>query len=132
MISADGSEGELQFFQSCFRGRRVLVTGAFGFIGSAIVRRLVAAGAELRLLRRTPRAGDEAHGMEGAIVGDVRDRATWERALPGIDTVFHLAAQTSTMASERDPELDYAVNAEATRTMLEECRRLGSSPTVLF
>jgi nucleoside-diphosphate-sugar epimerase len=131
MISAGGTEDELERISSHFRGRTVLVTGAFGFIGTALVRRLSAADADLRLLRRGPRAGS-GPGCLTAILGDVTERETWERVLPGVDTVFHLAGQTSTKASDRDPELDFRVNAVATWTMLDVCRRLGGRPTVLL
>lgn len=132
MTSANGSEGETERFASHFRDRRVLVTGAFGFIGSALVRYLATAGADLRLLRRGPSSDGQSSSPGTTVFGDVRERVTWERALPDIDTVFHLAAQTSTMASERDPELDYEINTEATRKLLEGCWRLGTRPTVIF
>ncbi|HEX2095214.1 MAG TPA: NAD-dependent epimerase/dehydratase family protein [Longimicrobiaceae bacterium] len=80
--------------------RNVLVTGGAGFVGSHLVDALVARGDRVRILdnldpqvhgperRRPPWLSDEAE----LIVGDVRDRDAWDRALRGVDTIFHLAA----------------------------------------
>lgn len=78
---------------------RILVTGGAGFIGSHTVDRLLQKGHRVRILDNlTPPVHHD--GQLPAYVpreaefmrGDVRDRATWERALENIDTVFHFAA----------------------------------------
>jgi nucleoside-diphosphate-sugar epimerase len=130
--AAGGTQGETELISAHFRERVVLVTGAFGFIGSAVVARLAAAGADIRLLRRSRPSGDEAGHVATTIYGDVTELDTWDHALPGVDTVFHLAAQTSTKLSEHDPGLDYRANVEGTRNMLDVCRRLGSRQSILF
>ncbi|MCX0247620.1 NAD-dependent epimerase/dehydratase family protein [Streptomyces drozdowiczii] len=78
---------------------RVLVTGGAGFIGSEIVRGLTSAGHEAVVLdallpsAHGPAAQRPAGGDDGRlIVGDVRDRATVDRALYGVDAVCHQAA----------------------------------------
>ena len=70
-----------------------LVTGATGFVGAALVRRLLAEGAPVRVLAR-PRANRRLlEGLPVEIaVGDLTDPRTLDRAVGGCDSVFHLAA----------------------------------------
>ena len=80
---------------------KVLVTGGAGFIGSHTVDALLARGHEVRILDnlqkpvhlkgRPPWIPDEAE----FVLGDVRDKAEWERCLKGVDAIFHLAAAQS-------------------------------------
>jgi len=76
-------------------GRKVLVTGGTGFIGSALIRSLVGRGAQVRCLDNnsrgaTDRLGDVFERIE-LLVGDVRDPATVARAARGMESVCHLA-----------------------------------------
>src|SRR4051794_9084039 len=78
--------------------RTALVTGGAGLIGSPIVDGARAAGGDVRTLdtlrRQPPREGnpDGVPGGADFTGGDARNRRTWERALDGIDIVFHQAA----------------------------------------
>lgn len=73
----------------------ILVTGATGFVGSALVRQLLAEGAAVRVLRRSTSAldllGDSAADVEHAL-GDVTDADSVYRATEGVETVYHVAA----------------------------------------
>ena len=69
-------------------GRTVLVTGGAGFVGHHLVRALLVRQCRVRVLDHRPA---DTEGVEG-IQGDVREPATWARALAGVDIVFHLAA----------------------------------------
>lgn len=79
---------------------KVLVTGGAGFIGSHTVDRLLASGHEVRILDALRPPVHDDSGLPKyvptdhaeVVLGDVRDRATWEQALMGVDAVFHLAA----------------------------------------
>lgn len=89
--------------------RRYLVTGGAGFIGSAIVRRLLADGASVRVLddhsRGSPRRlADVANDIE-ALSGDVRDSAAVEKACAGVDSVIHLASVNGTEFFYSKPEV---------------------------
>ncbi len=84
------------------RNATVLVTGATGFVGSAVARALEARGAKLRVLVRpsSPRTNIDGLNAEVAM-GDVRDPAAMERALQGCRYLFHVAADYRLWA--RDP-----------------------------
>src|SRR4051794_20581500 len=85
---------------------KVLITGGAGLIGSALARRLVSSGADVRLLDNfDPHGGGNLANLDGireaaaTTIGDVRDAETIREALRGCDLVFNLAAQTSHMGS---------------------------------
>jgi dTDP-L-rhamnose 4-epimerase len=79
---------------------KVLVTGGAGFIGSHTVDRLLASGHEVRILDALRPPVHDGSGLPKyvptdhaeVVLGDVRDRATWEQGLMGVDAVFHFAA----------------------------------------
>ena len=79
--------------------QKALVTGAAGFIGSHVVRELLAENVEVRCLIRP---GESTRNLDGLdvemLTGDILDAATVEKNLAGVDTVFHLAAIYSTPA----------------------------------
>jgi CDP-glucose 4,6-dehydratase len=113
-----------------WRDRPVLVTGATGLLGGWLVRRLVHLGAHVICLVRdwVPQSRFEMTGLVNQVTlinGDVRDQAVLERALGEyeIDTVFHLAAQTTVGVANRNPVSTFETNIQGTWTLLEACRR---------
>lgn len=109
--------------------RRVLVTGASGFVGTALARELVASGAFVVALVRSSDPGREllreADVRRGVIVsGEVESFWTLERAISTheIDTVFHLAAQSLVGVANRFPLQTFESNVRGTYTLLEACR----------
>lgn len=103
---------------------RDLVTGATGFTGRRLARHLAASGRQVRALVRDPaRAADlAAAGIELA-AGDIRDRAAVERAMAGVEVVYHVAAVYRQAAV---PEETYrAVNATAAGTIVEAAAAAG-------
>ncbi len=109
--------------------KSVLVTGAFGNIGSHVVQHVLAAGHRVVAADlKTPQTEKVAAGL-GATVdvvwGNICDPDYWARALGGIDVVIHLAAVIPPLADTR-PELAIAVNQTAT---LELIRQMELSPT---
>ena len=103
-------------------GRRVLVTGATGALGPEVVAALVAAGATLRTLQRTPTS---AHGIEPR-VGDLTMLDTLHPALDGIDIVIHLAGLLH--ITNPPPSLADAyrrVNDEGTANLVRACEAAG-------
>lgn len=115
-----------------WQGRRVLVTGAGGFIGSHLVERLVAAGADVRALvhyrssgsREWLNASQPDREVE-FIAGDVRDVESVKRAIDGIDTVFHLAALIGIPYSYLAARSYVDVNIGGTLNVLQVARDTG-------
>ena len=84
------------------------MTGGAGFIGSALVRRLVTDGHHVRVLddlsRGTPRRLEDLAGRIDLVAGDVRDPAAVRRACDGVDLVWHLASVNGTRLFYEEPE----------------------------
>src|SRR5262245_30286130 len=97
----------------------VLVTGASGFIGTALLPRLAAAGHCLRVLCRRPLLGGPPR-VE-VVLGDLVDERSVATAVDGADAVVHLGAATS--AGRVDPALAYRVNVGGATTLIDACRR---------
>ncbi len=95
---------------------RALVTGAGGFLGTALVRALVARGDRVRALVRRPAAALDLAGVE-LVTGDATDPATLRSAVRGQELVFHLAG----VRRATDPAEFLRVNAGSTRALLEAC-----------
>jgi dihydroflavonol-4-reductase len=97
----------------------VLVTGASGFLGWHIARRLLARGERVRALVRSTSRLRELDGVE-TVTGDLRDRASLDRAVAGCGVVYHAAADYRLWAAE--PRELYDSNVQGTRNLLEAAR----------
>lgn len=101
-----------------------LVTGAPGFLGSHITGQLRAAGVRVRAMAMADEPLDGIAGLDVEVVrGDVLHREDVERAVDGVDTVFHAAAIYESWAP--DPGPMYRVNLSGTFNVLEAARRAG-------
>jgi dihydroflavonol-4-reductase len=101
---------------------KTLLTGGSGFLGSAIARQLNRRGDDLRLALRESSNTENLEGLEFERVKcDLVERRAVRRALKGVDRVFHTAGLTSLKPA--DAERLFEVNVEATRILLEECKR---------
>ncbi len=105
-------------------GMTALVTGASGFVGSAVVRALLARGVGVRALVRaaSPRGNLDGLGV-ATFTGDIRDGASMAQALAGCDLLFHVAADYRLWA--RDPSEIERTNIEGTRTVMQAARAAG-------
>ena len=115
---------------SFWRDRPVFVTGGTGLVGVWLIRRLVEAGADVVCLVRdwVPQSElVQSRLIEKVKVarGDVRDQALIERVLGEfeVDTVIHLAAQTTVPVANRNPVSTFETNIAGTWSLLEACRR---------
>jgi dihydroflavonol-4-reductase len=96
-----------------------LVTGASGFVGWHIARKLLERGCRVRVLVRTTSRLRELEGVETA-TGDLRDAGSLRRAVEGCDVVFHAAADYRLWA--REPKELYESNVDGTRNLLAAAR----------
>lgn len=110
-------------------GRRVLVTGGSGFIGSGLVKALVKSGASVRVLddnsRGAPRRLTEVEKDIEFIGGDVRDPQAVEAAARGMDEIHHLAFVNGTEFFYSAPELVLEVGVKGMVNVLDACRKHG-------
>ena len=106
----------------------ILLTGATGNIGSAVLRRLTAKGERVRCLVRDPRRlGAERVRVQIAL-GDLADPASFRNALRGVDTVVHLAAAIRDQPRASIEEL----NAVATFRLVQAAERARTSRFIFF
>lgn len=120
-------------------GRRVLVTGGLGFIGSNLAIDLVAQHAQVTIVD-LPRLGFGGHykniaAIEGQVEiheVDVRDDLHMEHLIADNEVIFCLAGQVSHSRSMAEPLLDLDLNCRSPLAMLEMCRRANRSARIVF
>lgn len=122
---------------SDWQGRRVLVTGAYGFLAGHLIEALLGQKAEVvGLVRDCPAESYlQLRGLDSRITrvsGDITDLDACRRAVNEheIEVVFHLAAQAIVGLANRSPYSTFESNIRGTYTLLEACRELktGNSP----
>jgi nucleoside-diphosphate-sugar epimerase len=116
-------------------GARILVTGGSGFIGSGLVKALVGAGNQVRVLDNNSRGKpgrlkDVANDIE-LIAGDVRDADAVARAAEGMDEVHHLAFVNGTEFFYKAPELVLDVGVRGMINVIDACRQHGIGTLLL-
>jgi len=117
-----------------YEGKRVLVTGAAGFLASHVVDVLVEMGAEVRALddlsdgrlENLAESRDRIEFVEKSVV----ERDGLDDIVAGRDYVFHLAANALVPRSVEDPDHDFDVNVVGTRNVMESVRRTGAGRLV--
>jgi CDP-paratose 2-epimerase len=117
-----------------------LITGGAGFVGTNVADHLLRAGRRVRILDDLSRPGVEhnlrwlerRHPALDVLIGNVGDRDIVRRALSGVSSVFHLAAQVAVTTSLDEPLGDHEVNIGGTLHVLEEARRRRRPPAVIF
>ncbi|NLF30610.1 MAG: SDR family oxidoreductase [Planctomycetes bacterium] len=106
-----------------------LVTGGAGFIGCNLVRFLLDKGHDVVVVDNYATGKPEnlasVRDRITMIEGDIRDRATMDRAVRGVDAIFHEAALGSVPRSVEDPRTSHDVNVNGTLTVLEAARAAG-------
>jgi len=129
----------MEDYQQAFSGKRVLITGGLGFIGSNLAIRLVNMGAEVLLVDSLiPEYGGNLFNIRdiedqvGINISDVRDEHSMRYLVQGRDFLFNLAGQTSHLDSMNDPYTDLEINCRAQLSILEACRKHNPKISIVF
>ncbi len=118
-------------------GRRVLITGGEGFIGSNLAAACLAEGAIVRSLDvGLAGTGYDPRNLDGLdverLTGDIRDSKAVEAALDGVDLVFHCAATTAHGRSLKAPLENLSINAEGALVIFESVRAVNPTATLVY
>jgi len=126
-------------YRGFYRGRRVLITGGLGFIGSNLARELAALGAEILLIDSLlPDCGGNFFNLSGiedrvrVNIADIRQQTTMNYLVKDREVIFNLAGQVSHIDSMRDPHTDLEINCRSQLTILEACRQHNPGVKVVF
>jgi UDP-glucose 4-epimerase len=126
-------------YAGVFRGKKILITGGLGFIGSNLAHRLVALGAEILIVDSLILAygGNlfNVAGIEDRVrinIADVRDRSSMDYLVQGQDYLFNLAGQVSHLDSMKDPFTDLEINSRSQLSILESCRYNNPGVKIVF
>ena len=124
---------------AAFSGKRVLVIGGLGFIGSNLTRRLVELGAEVLLVDSLiPDYGGNLFNIadiEDQVrvnIADVRDEYGINYLVQSQDVIFNLAGQVSHLDSMRDPYTDLEINCRSQLYILEACRKYNPGVKIVY
>ena len=117
-----------------FANKKILITGASGFIGHALACELSSIDCSLirasRDKTKLPTLGGRAKVVDVEI--DYSDAAVWNGLVENIDTIFFLSAQTSSAEANKDPTGDFKHNVLPLLNLLETLKKIESQPTIVF
>lgn len=126
-------------YELVYRGRRVMITGGLGFIGSNLARRLVFLGADVMLVDSLiPQYGGNRRNIAGiqdevrVNIADIRTQPTMNFLVQEHDYIFNLAGQVSHLDSMTDPFTDLEINCRSQLSLLEACRHNNPAVKVIF
>lgn len=108
---------------------KVLVTGASGFVGSAIVAELLQHGHDVRIAVRRLEQAARFERASSAVIGDLSQPIDWSRHLDGIDALVHAAGLAHARTKTASQQL-FAVNVEATDRLMRTAKRAGVATAV--
>ncbi|MGC1375158.1 MAG: NAD-dependent epimerase/dehydratase family protein, partial [Anaerolineales bacterium] len=124
---------------AAFQGKRVLITGGLGFIGSNLARRLVGMGVEVCLIDflDSRYGGNFANiydfkNQARVVIADVRDQALMTGLVRDQDFLFNLAGQISHLGSIQDPRTDLEINCSSVLAILEICRLHNPAVKIVY
>ncbi len=129
----------MEDYERVFPGKRTMITGGLGFIGSNLAHRLVALGADVLLVDSLiPDYGGNLFNIAGiedqvrVNIADVRDEHSMNALVQGQDYIFNLAGQVSHLDSLRDPYTDLEINCRSQLSILEACRKNNPGVKIVY
>lgn len=124
---------------SDYSGKRVLILGGMGFIGSNLAIRLVELGAEVTLVdSMLPQYGgnltniEPIEGRVNVNYSDIRDSHSLDYLVRDADLIFSMAGQTSHIESMKEPIVDLDINCRSQLSILECCRKQNPGVTIVY
>ncbi len=122
-----------------FNGKRVLITGGAGFLGSSLAQALVPLGVHVTVVdAMLPLYGGNMFNLEPVagqiqfVEGDIRDQVLMDTLVAGQDIIYNFAAQVSYIDSKDQPFLDLDINGKGHLTVLEAVRNHAPKARILF
>lgn len=122
-----------------WQGKKIIITGGVGFIGSNLAQRLVSEGAQVTLVDSLlPEYGGNLLNIKPIQtqvtlnISDVRDEHSMKYLIQGQDYLFNLAGQNSHVDSMQNPHADLEINARAQLSILEACRKYNPGIKIVF
>lgn len=122
-----------------FGGKKILITGGAGFIGSSLAQELVKNGAHVTILdAMLPLYGGNLFNLDGIrdviefVEGDIRDEELVESLVGGKDIIYNFAAQVSHIDSKDQPILDLDINGRGHLIVLEAARKYAPQAKIFF
>ncbi len=125
--------------RASYEGKKVLITGGLGFIGSNLARALLPLGAEVLLVDSLiPDYGGNLFNIDGVEsrlkvnIADVRDTNGMQYLVSGQDILFNLAGQVSHVDSMSAPMTDLEINCKSQLAILEACRHVNPQIRIVY
>jgi UDP-glucose 4-epimerase len=126
-------------YRDWYRGRRVMITGGLGFIGSNLARQLADLYADVLVVDSlVPDYGGNLFNIAGyesrlrVNVGDVRQQSAMDFLVKDREVIFNLAGQVSHIDSMIDPVTDLEINCRGQLTLLEACRHHNRDAKIVY
>lgn len=120
---------------SYFRGKKILITGGCGNLGSTLSEKLIGQGCRVALLDTHPPQGALGRALPDGWAfhqADITSPDVWQRFVHQADIIFHLAAQTSTQRANADVAADWKINVQPVVKLLEIAAKEQWRPDVIF
>ena len=117
-----------------YQGKRILITGASGYIAWNLIKRLVEYNCTLVYFSGNTKNIEQQSGNANfeIIEANYQDDNAFQKAVTNVDVIYHLASQTSIYKAEQNPLEDFKANVRPMQVLLEACRKKQSCPIIIF